>query len=202
MRLPFSDNKASAPRLILASGSPRRRDLLYEAGLKPMVIPPDVEEFGSGYLPPRELCLANARLKGLAISAYHPDDYVIASDTVVALDDVVYGKPESLDEAASNLRKFRGRTHEVMTGVIILQGEQICEFVETSFVKFRKFGDTMIQNYLSKVSVFDKAGGYAIQDHGEWLVESVEGDYQNIVGLPLTKVLAQLAQMGFASPKE
>ncbi|MDB4408453.1 Maf family protein [Akkermansiaceae bacterium] len=198
----FSETAASEPRLILASGSPRRRDLLREAGLEPMVIPPDVEEFGAGAFPPRELCLTNARLKGLAISVNYPDDYVIASDTVVALDGVVYGKPESEEEAAFNLREFRGRVHEVMTGVIILQGERICEFVETSFVKFKEFDGSVIQSYLSKVPVLDKAGGYAIQDHGEWLVESIEGDYHNIVGLPLTKVLAQLAQMGFPLPKE
>lgn len=198
----FSDNAISAPKLILASGSPRRRDLLREAGLEPTVIPPDVEEFGAGTFPPRELCLTNARLKGHAVSENHPNDYVIASDTVVALDGVVYGKPESLEEAASNLRKFRGHVHEVMTGVIILQGDRIHEFVVTSLVKFKEFDDSMIQNYLSKVPVLDKAGGYAIQHHGEWIVESIEGDYHNIVGLPLTNVLAQLGEMGFLLPKE
>ena len=187
--------------LILASGSPRRRDMLQEAGLATEIVPPDVVEFSAGDFPPRELCLKNAQLKALKVSEEHPNDYVIASDTVVALEGMVYGKPSSLEEAADNLRRFRGRVHEVMTGVVLRKGETVVEFVEVSYVKFRNFDDEVIDAYLAKVPVMDKAGGYAIQDHGDWIVEEIEGDYQNIVGLPLAKVLVCLGQMGFTVPE-
>ena len=88
-----------------------------------------------------------------------------------------------------------------MTGVVIRKGETVVEFVEVSYVKFRNFDDEVIDAYLAKVPVMDKAGGYAIQDHGDWIVEEIEGDYQNIVGLPLAKVLVCLGQMGFTVPE-
>lgn len=188
------------PRLILASGSPRRLELLTGASLDVKVVRPEVEEFRGGVYPPHELSQKNAVLKVEKVAADFPDDFVIASDTVVALEGCVYGKPKDLTEAAENLRKFRGRTHEVMTGVSIRRNEQAINFVETSLVKFREFDDSLIERYLSKVPVLDKAGGYAIQDHGDWLVEEIKGDYHNIMGLPLTMVLAKLVEMGFNPP--
>lgn len=186
--------------LILASGSPRRRDLLREAGLSFQILSPDVEELSGGELPPRELALANARLKCLAVSLENQDAMVIGADTVVALDGRVFGKPGDLDEAAGNLRLFRGRVHEVMTGVVLAHGDHVAEFVGTSYVKFRNFPDEVVEAYLEKVPVLDKAGGYAIQDHGEMIVERYEGDFDNIVGLPVALVLDQLERMGFPVP--
>ncbi len=186
--------------LILASGSPRRRDLLREAGLSFQILSPDVEELEGDALPPRELCLANARLKCMAVSLTHPDAMVIGSDTVVALGGKVYGKPADLEEAAENLRTFRGRVQEVMSGVVLSHGDRRSEFVCTSFVKFRDYSEEIIAEYLEKVPVLDKAGGYAIQDHGEMLIEKFEGDYDNIVGLPVALVLDQLDRMGFPLP--
>jgi len=197
----FYGKEMSMPTLILASGSPRRRDLLREAGLDPEIIPPAVVEFGAGDFPPHELCLRNAELKAGEILKVHPDEFVIASDTVVALDGSVYGKPESLEEAAGNLRHFSGRVHQVMTGVVIFHGQDSLRFVEMSEVKFRDLSEEVIRKYLAKVSVLDKAGGYAIQSHGDWIVEEIKGDYQNIVGLPVAKVLASLVQMGFPVPE-
>lgn len=188
--------------LILASGSPRRRDLLREAGLSFQILSPDVEELGPGDLPPRELALANARLKCLAISMSQPEAMVIGADTVVALGGQVFGKPKDLEEAAANLRLFRGRVQEVMTGVVLSHGDHVSEFVETSYVKFYDYSDAVIEEYLSKVPVLDKAGGYAIQDHGEMIVERFEGDFDNIVGLPVALVLDQLQRMGFPIPTE
>lgn len=184
-------------QLILASGSPRRRDLLRDAGLSFQIHSPDVDELEAGDLPPRELCLANARLKCLAVAQVHSEATVLGADTVVALDGKVFGKPRDLDEAAGNLRQFRGRVHEVMTGVVLARGPQLSEFVETSYVKFRNYSDQTIADYLAKVPVLDKAGGYAIQDHGEMLVERFEGDFDNIVGLPVSLVLDRLRRMGF-----
>lgn len=188
--------------LILASGSPRRRDLLREAGFSFRVISPEVDEQGEeAGVVPRDLAAWNARLKCFAVAMMEPEAWVIGADTVVAMDGRVYGKPESREEAAENLRSFRGRVHEVMTGVVITKGENLVEFVETSFVKFRDFGDEVIEEYLTKVEVADKAGGYAIQDCGEMLVERFEGSLSNIVGLPMEAVLKHLGKMGFPLPR-
>lgn len=186
--------------LILASGSPRRRELLSEAGLSFQIICPDVEELsGDGYSP-RDLALTNARLKCMAVSAARPESMVIGADTVVTLDGEIYGKPLDLEEAAQNLRIFSGRIHEVLTGVVLSCGDQRAEFVSNSFVKFRELNEFDIEDYLSKVHVLDKAGGYAAQDHRELIIEKFEGDYQNIIGLPVSLVLDQLHKMGFPVP--
>ena len=184
-------------RLILASRSPRRKELLRAAGLTFTVEVPDVVELEAGVLPARDLCLTNALLKAGVISRSSPDDLIIASDTIVVMDGTVYGKPRDLIEAAGNLKRFRGRTHEVMTGVALQKGEMKSTFIEVSRVTFKEYSDSVIDDYLHIVPVLDKAGGYAIQDHGEWLVEKIDGNYENIVGLPITKVLAKLNEMGF-----
>ena len=186
--------------LILASGSPRRRELLSEAGLSFQIISPDVEELsGDGYSP-RDLALTNARLKCMAVSVARPESMVIGADTVVTLNGKIYGKPLDLKEAAKNLRIFSGRIHEVLTGVVLSCGDQRAEFVSTSFVKFKDLNELDIEDYLSKVYVLDKAGGYAAQEHRELIIEKFEGDYQNIIGLPVSLVLDQLYKMGFPIP--
>ncbi len=165
--------------LILASGSPRRRELLSEAGLSFQIISPDVDELsGDGYSP-RDLALTNARLKCMAVSVARPESMVIGADTVVTLGGKIYGKPLDLKEAAQNLRIFSGRIHEVLTGVVLSCGDQRAEFVSTSFVKFKELNELDIEDYLSKVYVLDKAGGYAAQEHRELIIEKFEGDYQN-----------------------
>jgi septum formation protein len=186
--------------LVLASGSPRRRDLLREAGLSFQINSPDVDELEPGAEPPRQLCLSNAELKANAVARQDPFSTIIAADTIVTLGGQVFGKPVDLEEAAGNLRMLRGRVHEVMTGVAIYHDAVMSKFVDTSYVKFRNFSDEVIEEYLSKVPVLDKAGGYAIQDHGDLLVEKIEGDYDNIVGLPVSLVLDQLAKIGFPTP--
>ena len=186
--------------LILASGSPRRRELLSEAGLSFQIICPDVDELsGDGYSP-RDLALTNARLKCMAVSVARPESMVIGADTVVTLGGKIYGKPLDLKEAAKNLRSFSGRIHEVLTGVVLSCGDQRAEFVSTSFVKFKDLNELDIEDYLSKVYVLDKAGGYAAQEHRELIIEKFEGDYQNIIGLPVSLVLDQLYKMGFPIP--
>ena len=186
--------------LILASGSPRRRELLSEAGLSFQIISPDVDELsGDGYSP-RDLALTNARLKCMALSVARPESMVIGADTVVTLGGKIYGKPLDLKEAAKNLRIFSGRIHEVLTGVVLSCGDQRAEFVSTSFVKFKDLNELDIEDYLSKVYVLDKAGGYAAQEHRELIIEKFEGDYQNIIGLPVSLVLDQLYKMGFPIP--
>lgn len=186
--------------LVLASGSPRRRALLSGVGLSFQIISPEVEELSGNDLTPRELALSNARLKCMAVSLEKREAMVIGADTVVALGGRTFGKPVDLGEAAENLRTFRGRVHEVMTGVVLAHGDHVSEFVGCSYVKFRDFSEEVLTEYLDKVAVLDKAGGYAIQDHGELIVECFEGDYDNIVGLPVGLVLDQLERMGFPVP--
>lgn len=186
--------------LILASGSPRRRDLLAAAGLSFQIMSPDVEELSGGELAPRDLALANARLKCMAIAMENRESMVIGADTVVAMGDQIFGKPRDLEEAADNLRKFRGRVHEVVTGVVLAHGDHLAEVMGTAYVKFRDFSDEVIFDYFDRVPVLDKAGGYAIQDYGEMIVERFEGEYETIVGLPVGLVLDQLERMGFPVP--
>jgi septum formation protein len=174
--------------------------LLREAGLSFQINSPDVQELKPGAEPPRQLCLSNAELKANTVARQDPFSTIIAADTIVTLGGQVFGKPVDLEEAAGNLRMLRGRVHEVMTGVVIYHDAVMSKFVDTSYVKFRNFSDEVIEEYLSKVPVLDKAGGYAIQDHGDLLVEKIEGDYDNIVGLPVSLVLDQLAKIGFPTP--
>lgn len=188
--------------LILASGSPRRRELLTSAGLSFQIISPQVDELSGGELSPRALALANARLKCMAVSLENREAMVIGADTVVALDGEVFGKPRDLEEAADNLRRFGGRVHEVVTGVVLAHGDQVAEVMGAAYVKFRELSDEVIADYFDKVPVLDKAGGYAIQDHGEMIVEGYEGEYETIVGLPVGLVLDQLARMGFPVPQK
>jgi septum formation protein len=138
----------------------------------------------------------------MAVSLARPEAMVIGADTVVALDGRIYGKPLDLEEAAQNLRDFSGRVHEVLTGVVLSCGDQRSEFVSTSFVKFRDLRELDIEDYLSKVYVLDKAGGYAAQEHRELIIEKFEGDYQNIIGLPVSLVLDQMDKMGFPVPAQ
>ena len=191
---------APSPELILASGSPRRRELLTKAGLSFRVLSPEVEELSGDDHEPRELALTNARLKCMAVSLGMPEAVVIGADTVVALDGRIYGKPVDLAEAAQNLRDLSGRVHEVLTGVVMAQGDRRSEFVGSTYVKFRELRELDIEDYLSKVYVLDKAGGYAAQEHRELIIEGFEGDYDNIIGLPVSLVLGQLEKMGVALP--
>ena len=194
------ENGHRAAELILASRSPRRSDLLRRAGLTFRVLAPEVTEFEGGDFPPRELCLKNAGMKAEAVAAEHRDDFVIGADTIVVLGGKVFGKPRDLNEGADFLRQLRGRVHEVMTGVALRQGGRKTDFVEVTYVKFREFSDEMIARYHAEVEVLDKAGGYAMQEMGSSLVEKVEGDENNVIGLPVSLVLAHLQKMGCLIP--
>lgn len=178
--------------LILASGSPRRSDLLSEAGYVFEVIPATVEEWPPGKYPFRKLCAANAALKAREVSALHPGAVVLGADTMVGQDGEVMGKPRDIVEAVCMLERLSGRVHEVCTGVCLRCGEVEHTFFEVTWVQFHKFGEEVIKDYTQRVNVIDKAGSYAIQEHGEMLVAKVEGAYDNVVGLPVTKVAEEL----------
>ena len=177
-------------RIVLASGSPRRLDLLREAGFEVIVRPADVEELTGG-LPSRALVLANAELKALRVAAAISGDLVLAADTIVVLDGEILGKPRDLGHAAEMLGRLGGRVHEVLTGVCMLRGGSAarCSFVESTRVEFRKLDEAMISTYLADIDPLDQAGSYAAQEDRGRLIERIEGSMENVIGLPVTRVI-------------
>lgn len=179
--------------LILASGSPRRRELLANAGLSFLVVPSPAEEIHDASIPPTALCEENARLKASAIQPEHPNATIIGADTLVFLDGEPLGKPSSLSEAHTMLTRLSGRTHTVCTGVCILHpGSPPRTFHDLTHVAFRPLSPPTIQTYLSLVNPLDKAGAYGIQEHGHLLVDSIQGNFDNVMGLPVQQVLHAL----------
>jgi len=176
--------------IILASGSPRRSAILKEAGYAFRVQTADVEEIEEG-LSPDELCIENALLKAKTVAGQFPDHLVIGSDTVVCLGERLFGKPANLEEAHEFLTQLSGQTHEVKSGVALICREREIEttFLDSTKVTFRVLTSSLITDYLSRIEPLDKAGGYAIQDHGEMIVESIEGSMHNVVGFPLEEFL-------------
>ncbi len=140
------------------------------------------------------LVTANARTKAISVAAAHPEAIVIGADTLVWLDGNALGKPADPDQARLMLGRLAGRVHEVATGVhlVRLESHRQIEFHEVTRVRFRELDEAAIDDYLSRVHVLDKAGAYALQDHGELIVESIEGSRSNVVGLPLARTLAAL----------
>jgi septum formation protein len=185
-----------ASPLILASNSPRRRALLAEAGYEFEVIVPAMSEVASAYLSLRELTIANATRKGLAVSHVHPRRIVLAADTLVALEGEVIGKPRDLNHARVILRRLSGRTHDVCTGVCIVGPLKKISFTEISQVRFRRLKERDIANYFRVVNPIDKAGAYAAQAAGRSIIASIEGSFTNVIGLPMERTTEVLAQFG------
>ena len=180
--------------VVLASSSPRRKELLGRAGIEFEVIPSPAEEVHDASMSPAALCELNATLKAEAVAVMRPDATVIGSDTLVFIDNEPLGKPADIDAARTMLARLAGRTHQVRTGVcIIFPGGMRKLFHETTDVTFLPVDANAIDNYLSKVNPLDKAGAYGIQEHGELIVERINGSYENVMGLPVEQVLAVLA---------
>ena len=182
------------PRLILASGSPRRRQLLAEAGYDFEVMAPAVEEFHSEKLTVREATSYNALRKGLAVARAHPGRVVLAADTLVALDHQLIGKPADHTEAARLLRLLSDRTHVVASSVFIgdLHRGKSIAFTVLSRVIFKKLSEQMIADYLATIDPLDKAGGYAAQGKGGAIISRILGSRSNVIGLPLEKTRSAL----------
>ena len=183
--------------LILASGSPRRRQLLEQIGLTFVVRSSDVDESVSPGLTPAQVVESLSARKGEAVAAEAaPGDLVLSADTVVALDGGILGKPRDRAEAEAMLTALSGRTHQVYTGVTLLQdGRRLTEH-EVTAVTFRPLSPGEIAAYVSTGEPMDKAGAYGIQGLGALLVERLEGDYFNVMGLPLCRLGEMLAQFG------
>lgn len=182
--------------IILASGSPRRRDMLTAAGLEFEVIPSPAEELHDVDMPLHLLCEANAELKALAVSKLHPEARVIGADTLVYIDQTPLGKPRSGEDARAMLNKLSGRVHQVCTGVCIARGDSTENFHAITEVVFKTLTPEQIEAYMEKVNVMDKAGSYAVQEHGDMIIDEVRGDYDNVVGLPVAATLSRLAKTG------
>ena len=185
--------------LILASKSPRRRELLGRLGhpFEVRVFP--AREFSDGELSAAELPARNAELKAHATAERFPDALVVGADTVIVLDGRIIGKPRDPDDARAILSALSGRAHDVVTGVALLCASKRFRRVwsETSTVRFKVLSPAIVDEYLRLVDVLDKAGAYAIQEHGELLVERLDGDADNVIGLPLGRLGAELRELGF-----
>lgn len=183
-------------KLILASASPRRRELMQEAGLRFDVITAETTECEDADLGIERLVAHNARLKCVAVAKDHPDAVVIGADTLVALDGQPLGKPRDLEHGVEMLRLLSGKTHVVCTGVCLIRHHPAkeVEFIETTWVTFRDLSDAEIRAYLSLINPLDKAGSYAAQEHGERILAGTKGSWSNIVGLPMEALMAQLTE--------
>lgn len=183
-----------APRLVLASASPRRRQLLQEAGLQFDVVVPDVKEASTRTLTIRELATQNATRKAVAVARAHPDAVVLGADTLVVLEGEPIGKPANLREAFKILQRLSGREHQVCTAVFICSAAQRAKlsFHVFSQVRFRALRPAEIEAYLAKIDPLDKAGAYAAQGHGSEIIEKIRGSFTNVVGLPIGETLRAL----------
>jgi septum formation protein len=183
------------PQLILASVSPRRSELLEQLGVRFTAVPSRTAEQHPEHLTGRELALLNAHRKARAVAKRHPDQLVLGADTVVCLGAQVFGKPEDLESARAMLADLQGRAHQVTTGVCLVHLREHRErlFAETTEVRFRSLNPSAIAHYLERVNPLDKAGAYGIQEHGELIIEEIAGSYSNVVGLPLERLEAELA---------
>ena len=184
--------------IILASQSPRRRELLNQMGLKGFkVTSPDVDEAIEGNRPPAQIVeeLSLRKARAVAESA-DEDDLIIAADTVVALEGAVLGKPEDEVSAFSMLSALSGNRHYVYTGVTVIQGDKVVTQHEMTTVTFRELEPEEITNYIATGEPMDKAGAYGIQGLGALLVSGIKGDYFNVMGLPVYRLGRILAQFG------
>jgi septum formation protein len=182
------------PPLILASGSPRRLVLLRGLGVEFNVVPSDAGEIQSEQLTAAEASQLNAYRKAREVAKKFPDALVLGADTLVYLAGKLMGKPADMEEAYRMLKQLQGRTHEVVTGVCLihLRGHRQKIFAESTSVRFRPLDPGQINDYLARIDPLDKAGGYAIQEYGDEIVDDIKGSYSNVVGLPLERLRAEL----------
>ena len=192
-------NKKDGPSFILGSGSPRRRELLGEIINDFTVIISDSDEMESHPGGPLLLVQENARLKAKAVAQLRPRSWVLGADTLVAMGEMVMGKPKDLDEAFNMLRSLSGKTHEVSTGLCLVHVESNYEEtrVETSLVTFKDINNKIIDEYFEHVNPLDKAGGYAIQTRSDLIIEKFIGSHSNVIGLPVEMLSEWLSEIKF-----
>ena len=179
-------------KIILASASPRRKELLTTAGVEFEVLVSEADETIPEGTAPKDAAMMTAEKKALAVAENCTDSVVIGADTIVVIDDKILGKPKDEADAVGMLRLLSGREHEVITGVCITDGNKTEKFAQVSKVRFYDLTDEEIAAYVATKEPNDKAGSYGIQGKGCVLVESIEGDYFNIVGLPVAATVRAL----------
>ena len=185
-------------RLVLASRSPRRYDLLKQLGLDFEVIPSHVEEVFALGESPREHVVRLAEAKAFDVGNRYPECWVIGADTVVYVDGIILGKPKNREEALEMLRLMSGKEHRVLTGISvqhIQKGKGECEVVETA-VRVKPLSSAEMEWYVGTGEPFDKAGGYGIQGIGSFMIEAINGSYTNVVGLPVCELIQMLRRLG------
>jgi septum formation protein len=191
--------------LVLASASPRRQELLRNAGILFTVQPADINETLLAGESPRDCAERLAREKALAVFQSQPKNYVLGADTIVVVDDIILGKPRDADDATRMLRLLSGRTHSVITGVCLISpvasgrwsvASQTETASETTLVAMCEISDDEIRRYVATGEPMDKAGAYAIQGGASRWIPHLEGDYSNVVGLPVAMVYAMLRERG------
>ncbi len=197
-------NANHEPAFVLASKSPRRKYLLEQAGLSFSVVPSEFDENSVPMSPPEEYVRVLAEEKAGEVSRRYPDSWVIGADTVVVIEDAILGKPRSVGDARAMLARLSGRTHQVFTGFCICNLSLERRFSRTvkTDVRFKELDAAEIEWYIHTPEPFDKAGAYAIQGIGTFLVRSISGSYTNVVGLPVCEVVEFLIQEGVVGFRE
>lgn len=184
--------------LILASSSPRRKELLENLQIPFQTISSDVDEQYDSTWTPDEIVMELAYRKAKAVFNEHSSSYVIGSDTIVVYDGHILGKPESREDAYEMLKRLSGQTHSVYTGVAIVSRENENKFFEKTDVEFWELTEEDIQQYLDTEEPFDKAGSYGIQGFGRLFVKRIIGDYFSVVGLPISRTVRELKKAGYS----
>ncbi|EIJ79040.1 Maf-like protein [Bacillus methanolicus PB1] len=187
-------------RLILASSSPRRKELLENLHLTFEISKSEVDETFDPGMKPEEIVMELAFRKASFVAEKNPSSFIIGSDTIVVVDGKVLGKPHTKEEAFGMLKLLSGRTHSVFTGVAIVSPEKNATFFEKTDVTFWELTDEEIKAYISTGEPFDKAGAYGIQGFGSILVKQISGDYFSVVGLPVSKTVRELRKAGYSLP--
>ena len=194
-------SEESPPRLILASASPRRRELLQQTPLRFRVIPSHTEETRRREETPETYVARIAAEKAHTVAKRHPGFWVLAADTIVVLEGQVFGKPADLDDARQMLTALSGHPHQVMTAFVLLDptGKTTAAEIVTSQVTFKELSESEVTAYLATGEPFDKAGAYAIQGKGRDLITQVSGSHTNVIGLPMDEVTTALRAVGLLS---
>ena len=189
------------PPLILASASPRRAELMRQLRFEFHVVASEATELHHEQLIATEISQVNAYRKARAVAERFPDALVIGADTLVYLVSQLFGKPADLAEAQRMLTQLQGRTHQVITGVCLihLRSHRQKVFAVSTEVTFHSLNARQIRDYLARISPLDKAGAYAIQEHGDLIVKNISGSFSNVMGLPIERVREELARWERAS---
>lgn len=182
-------------RIVLVSGSPRRKELLSYITDNFIVSPSDVEEVYPDDLGHREVAIYLSKIKLESKANDFPNDIIISADTIVVYKKKILGKPKDKREAREMLSILSGKIHEVVTAVSIKKGEIFKQFHDVTFVKFRSLSEDEIEEYINSDEPYDKAGGYGIQGNANKFVEYIDGDFYNVVGLPVSKLVSNIKSL-------